>query len=79
MRRIRRENPKRYKSYFRAILHTKATNPNFIARIATFPERNSTGCIIESTAIGYIIINKGDVVDMFSVTSPGNDIPEGTS
>ena len=38
MRRIRRENTKRYKSSSRAILHSDATSPGVIARITTVPE-----------------------------------------
>ena len=77
MRRIRRENIKIYKSSSGAIIHTDATSPDVIDRIATVPERNSTGCLTETILIGYVIIKTGDVVDVLPDTSPGNNILTG--
>ena len=78
MRRIRRENEKRYESNAGAVLHTDATSPNVIVRITTVPKRQSTGCLIQAMIIGYEIIKKRNVVDVLPNTSPVNNIPTGT-
>ena len=78
MRRIRRENPKRYKSSSSTILHTDETSPDVIARINKFPERNSTVFLTDDMFLEDGIIKKRDVVYVLSYKSPGKNIPEGT-
>ena len=79
MRRIIRENAKRYNSNPGAILHTDETITDVIDRITKVPEINPTVCLTEAIVTGYGIINKGYLVDAFLDTYPGNNILAGTS
>ena len=50
-------------------------SPYVISSFNTVPERKSTGYLTETMVIGDIIINKGDIVYVFSYISDGNNIP----
>ena len=71
---IRRENAKRYKSNTRVILHTDAMSHDVIDRINTVLEIRLIDFMTEATAIGYGMINHGDMVDLLKGTSTSNNI-----
>ena len=77
MRRISRENSKIYRSNASAILHTDVTNPDYIARVTTFPEIKSTYWLTEAIFIVDVIIIKVYLVGLFPDKSSGNNITTG--